>query len=424
MYTLKKGIRSGAKLVPPIGRLLAQRDALVQEVQSLRSLLQASQAPGARGAKGTEAGGGDAGGVNLDPLAFSPLWMVQATPGLTAGETCDDAIMVERVLRAYKASLSTAALVKPSANWETIYHERQLPIHKVIVGGDVAAATALLRRPGDSNLFWGFDGLVGEYVKSYKSSAESALYSAKLSQDHLTRAAEDIGALRYGNPEMPGSMRTRSTEEVVAALEKELGCEIRFPNPYPDEVGVQTSRGIASYRAVHALFQAWRIRQLVHGIDKPRVLELGGGLGRTAYYAHMLGVTDYTIIDLPFTGLSQGYFLMRTLGEDQVALEGEQQNDVAGKVKILNPTSFLESSRQYDLIVNVDSLTEMGRATAERYWTRIQAATPVFLSINHEGNAFTVKDLIDRSSERIAKSLRHPYGIRRGYAEEIVHFRT
>ena len=152
------------------------------------------------------------------------------------------------------------------------------------------------------------------------------------------------------------------------------------------------------------------------------MLELGAGLGRTAYYARQMGIIDYTIIDLPFTAVSQGYFLMRTLGGDQVLLQGEYRGDASGKVKILNPTAFLESSGSYDLIVNIDSLTEMSRRMAEQYWRRIEASTPLFLSINHEANEFMVRDLID-GSVCVTGRHRHPYWIRKGYVEELVSFR-
>jgi hypothetical protein len=36
-----------------------------------------------------------------------------------------------------------------------------------------------------------------------------------------------------------------------------------------------------------------------------RCLEIGAGVGRTAYYAHWLGMQDYTIVDLPTALIGQ-----------------------------------------------------------------------------------------------------------------------
>ncbi|HYA19845.1 MAG TPA: putative sugar O-methyltransferase [Burkholderiales bacterium] len=361
-------------------------------------------------------------GRSFEALLHRPYDALNAIPGRSLGETCNDSAMIARLLKAYQAA-TAAKSVAPSAVWKMIFKTRLLPLHQILVNGDVEAVSALLQRPGDNDLFYGFDNLFRDMVNSFKDSSALEMGHAKWCQDYLVRVAEAVGALRIENPErvpIP-TYGTKPNDEILEAIENAVGCEIWFPNPYPDEFGLETKRGIASIRAIHAIYQAWRIRELVRHLQNPRVLELGAGLGRTAFYARQLGIRDYTIIDLPLTGVSQGYFLMRTLGEDQVSLEGENHSDSSAKVKILNPTAFLESTVNYDLIVNIDSLTEMDRRTAERYWNRIEASASLFLSINHEANEFAVKELIDRSS-RVTGRHRHPYWIRHGYVEELVSF--
>jgi hypothetical protein len=99
------------------------------------------------------------------------------------------------------------------------------------------------------------------------------------------------------------------------------------------------------------LYQAWRLKQLSeqYGV---RVLEVGAGLGRTAYYACRLSVESYTIIDLPFTNLSQANFL---------SLYNESHTKRA--IRIL-PISEMETFDDFDIFANVDSLTEMGKASS------------------------------------------------------------
>ena len=74
-------------------------------------------------------------------------------------------------------------------------------------------------------------------------------------------------------------------EVILRDLDTAFGFAIHFPNPYPDEVGLKTSRGVASYRAVQGLYQAYRVAELVRDRPAARVVEIGGGLGRTAFYA-------------------------------------------------------------------------------------------------------------------------------------------
>jgi hypothetical protein len=195
-----------------------------------------------------------------------------------------------------------------------------------------------------------------------------------------------------------------------------------FPNPFPNEYGIESRRGVISHRAVDALYQAWRVgRLLEESMGGRRVLEIGGGLGRTALYARTFGVVDYTIVDLPLTAVSSAYFLGRILGPDTIALFGEDIPDSAQRIKIVPPDAFLSGADRYSLVLNVDSLPEVGRGTAERYLREIGARTPLFLSINHEANDFTMRELLETQGNAATVD-RFPYWMRRGYTEELVRF--
>jgi SAM-dependent methyltransferase len=208
------------------------------------------------------------------------------------------------------------------------------------------------------------------------------------------------------------------TEDVLAELDKAC-TPFSMPNPFTNEHGVGSSRGVISYRVPQALYQAWRMKQLLDGIQNPRVLEIGAGLGRTSFYANELGIKDYTIVDLPITTVAQAYFLGRTLGEENICLDGEQFADAQNRAKIVLPETFLAESKTYDLVLNVDSLTEMDFSVAKAYWDKIKISTNTFLSINHEANKFRVRDLLfeDLHSLVVHRGL---YWMREGYAEELI----
>jgi hypothetical protein len=147
------------------------------------------------------------------------------------------------------------------------------------------------------------------------------------------------------------------------------------------------------------------------------VLEIGAGLGYVAYYASQLGIHDYTIVDLPMTNAAQAYFLGRSLGEDRLVLEGEEPDRARAAVKIGPPRGIHEEATAFDLALNVDSLTEVGASAADDYSDRILKLAPAFLSVNHEANAYTVRDLF---AARGAVIERFPYWLRAGYVEEII----
>ena len=157
----------------------------------------------------------------------------------------------------------------------------------------------------------------------------------------------------------------------------------------------------------------------MRGLSAPGIVEIGAGLGRTAYYAWQLDIRDYTIIDIPMSGVAQAYFLGRTLGEKAIRLFGEEEGP---GIRILPPAAFLAAADRYDLVVNVNSLTEMARETAVSYVDQIERRADLFWSVNHEANAFCVRELFSPSAA--AHVTRTPYWLRPGYVDEVLDLRA
>jgi hypothetical protein len=234
--------------------------------------------------------------------------------------------------------------------------------------------------------------------------------------DAIDRLAQSVGAARMTNPEAPLFYHEPpNIEALLDRIEAATGLRLLFPNPFPDEFGITTSRGIASLRAVFAIYQAHRLQQEIRASAQCDVLEIGAGLGRTAYYAAKSKISAYTIIDLPLANAAQAYFLGRTIGQDRISLAGEKARP--GQVTILPPSS-LTTLTQVGVMLNVDSLTEMDRSSAEAYVHFAKENAERFISINHEANRFTANEVI-RALWPAAKIMRYPHPMRDGYVEEI-----
>ena len=82
------------------------------------------------------------------------------------------------------------------------------------------------------------------------------------------------------------------------------------------------------------------------------------------------------------------------------------------------PSSFFNSKEQYDVVVNVDSLTEIGLEAAEKYISEIAHRSKFFLSINHEENEFTISELV-KNFPNFLKLSRKRSWMRKGYVEEL-----
>jgi hypothetical protein len=365
----------------------------------------------------------------------------------TALPPADDLALTRRIIAAYRAAVLTpldisepltrriiagcrAFFISPlnfcllsplsflKSAWLNEFAELKRDVHDALMGDDEAAVRALLRDPGRTDLFYGFENLTRSIAPSHvdeeifpRADKEQTIEGMFELLSRLCEARE----CRLTHPDGPMVERPPGIDAMFAALDKSFGGRFDFPNPFPGEIGLSTSRGVASYRALQAVYQAGRIVDLLTGGDAPRVLEVGAGLGRTAYYAWQFGIRDYTIIDIPISAVAQANFLGRTVGEQHIQLYGETK---AAGIRILPPAAFLNVDDRYDLIINVDSLTEMNPATAYRYVKEIEKRSSVFWSVNHEENSFKVSDLF---SPRIANEVvRTPYCMRIGYVEELL----
>ena len=335
----------------------------------------------------------------------------------STGTTADDGVLIDRIIEAYRRSAPTAAADVESL-WGSFFHELHGEIHTALIHGPRSRVEEILRNPATSDLFYGFDSLSRVLLCNPRVVE---LEAPALALDGLLRFAEAVGVCGLDNPERYNIRRPPHTDvnAVLRELDSALGVSLPINNPYPREFGAVTGRGVLSYRVPQAMYQAWRLREMTVGLKSPRFLEVGAGLGRTALYANVLGLADYTIVDLPITAVAQGYFLGRTLGLDRVTLDGEPRRP--GAVAIQTPQAFHNDTSHFNVVLNADSLTELDTAVARDYWAAFQRRADCVLSINHESNPFTVRDLIVESGPH-ARVTRFPSWMRRGYVEEEVDF--
>jgi hypothetical protein len=277
-------------------------------------------------------------------------------------------------------------------------------------------AADFLRFPCSNNFFYGFDSLFASYTEKVMGSHGSQAAEAQLVRSAIDRLARSLAILRTPNPEAPGHrpMEGMDVESILSRIGLNLGFNISFPNPYPDEFGIATSRGIASLRAVFALYQAALTRSLSLLCKNKSALEIGAGLGRTAYYAYMAGVTEYFIVDLPLANAAQAYFLGTSLGEHKIRLASEFH---PAPIHIATPADLNKFTP--GIALNADSLTEMDRSFAKQYVGFARERAEIFISINHEVNEFTARNIIDDEILN-AFVMRYPHPMRDGYVEDIV----
>jgi putative sugar O-methyltransferase len=348
------------------------------------------------------------------PVAFS-----------TGSAFTDDTELVSRILSAYKYAVS-AFDGHGDSMWADIAR-RSDGLHSELLKGQIDAVAGQLRYPVTNDLLLGFDETNKTHYSAHKARDKPAREAwGRLIHYRLIRLAEALSAIRVWYPESPHldlNSRDISIEFLFKALDEKFGFEVDFPNPYPGEFGLKTTRGIVDHRALFAIYQAWRLSTFASKNGRTRVLEIGAGTGRTAYYARKFGLFDYTIVDLPLANVAQANFLGRLLDPSLLVLSNEEDDASRyDRIRIFGPRWFSESSERFDVVLNADSLTEIDRTQAAAYFMTIARRADVFVSINHEVNSFRVCDLplLAGIPTRFSK---YPFWLRDGYVEELFFFR-
>ena len=363
-------------------------------------------------------------------VQFHPQWDRLSSPvaynraRLATGD--EDRRLVTRIIEAYCRTVDENFYGDDSM-WQQ-FRQHQGAVHDALVQHDVSAVTQILRHPDRSDLLYGYemyrfaDGQPAEHGTAYLLvHQDTAQECANLTMDLLVRLAEGLGVVPLENPEgkygvLWGTNLRLDPEDVVRRVEEHVGFALPIVPAQSGLAGLAVREGMVNGRTMPAAYIAHRVGQLLgHGTG--RVLEIGPGLGYTVVYADRLGIKDYTVVDLPMTNVAQAYFIGRTVGEERIVLEGEPGQDRDDAIKIRTPTVLREQQRHFDLIVNVDSLTEVGRERAAEYARWIYRSAPLFLSVNHERNEFTIGEMFEALGAVVE---RFPFWLRNGYTEEII----
>lgn len=328
-----------------------------------------------------------------------------------APNSVDDGDLVHRIVDARKLSLQEFD-GHGTSFWGS-FDARHAEFKEAFASNDISKLGRLLRNPAKTELFWGFDDLASPFVKARKESPDQCAAGAQMIYDSLEQVAIATGSIRLPYPPQ-GKLRSGlSAEEILAKLDATFCFKVDFPNPFESEFGLSTSRGVASDRAIQSIYQAWRIKQISIHVNGTRIVEVGAGLGRNAYYARKFGIEQYTIVDIPTTQLAQSYYLGRIIGSDTVSMCGEPDR----AIRLRSPAWLHNTKEPFDVMLNVDSLTEMDRNHALAYVKFAKANSAAFISINHEFNDTTVLNLAEQAG--ISAISRSPYWPRPGYVEEI-----
>lgn len=333
----------------------------------------------------------------------------------------------ERLIAAYHLSIESSNFTnyvrKENDLWTGIVEKELADLIVILNNKDAVALVAYLMHFGESYTWFGglcfsLDGY------NYLNKADKNVAISYF--DKLICLAEAVGAITHENPEQGpwGEHVKLDVDTLTQLIERETGTSLQVPGGIVPVTGIASTIGPIHYRHLNAYYAAWRVRSLA-GSGDAAVCEYGAGNGIAAFYAHKMGVSSYTTLDLPITNVFSGWFLINALGGDQVHLQGEPV--VQQGVSILPSWKCADiKANAFDVVLNQDSFPEIDKTLLLSYFEIIQKTSKkYFLSINHE----TESPMADVKHSNVSKILKHnphfalmsrsKYWIREGYVEEL-----
>lgn len=346
-----------------------------------------------------------------------------------------DEAIAARLIASYNAcKREEAAYPAIGADIWSAIRTLQAHFFTVLESGDPKALAAYLCNMSRHDATIGITQGDGEY-RWITTSPEYEHFKALLIKDRLVSFAEAVGAIRCECPEQGpwgGHLHT-DVNVLLHALEEYVGISLAPPEIDGGLYKIHAGKGLIHDRDLHSQFAGWSIREIAG--PNATVCEIGGGVGRAAYWAQRFGLGPYTIFDLPHVNVLQGYYLLKSLPMDQVRLFGETIDNPRVTV-----WPYFEKHRitagTVDIVFNQDSMPEIHRDAALDYLAWIRQISPRwFYSINQEAASAYTQSFWEPAGENDPKQnvvgalatkangfrrvMRAPYWLRKGYASEL-----
>lgn len=332
-----------------------------------------------------------------------------------------DIALSKRLLKSYKTAINFQKTKKQKDIWTDLASGNHKEFIEVLEEDDPKSLARYLLSMHARGIS---QGLI-QGKKEYEKLRASRIFRKFLgvnTKDKLVSLAEYLGILPFENPEQGvyGVNIYKNENGIVSEIEKKLGFEIATPDFENALLKLKLRKGSLHVRDIYALYTGIRVVEIVG--KKSKVAEIGGGVGKAAYYSYGLGIRDYSIFDLPYVNVLQGYFLLKAFPKS-VSLYGEEEK----AIKILPDFMFEKMpKKRFDLVLNSDSFPEISKAVVRKYLADIKKNTKKYLlSINQEGqsNFASIRQSIAgkmiEESGGFRREYRFPFWVRKGYVEEL-----
>lgn len=216
------------------------------------------------------------------------------------------------------------------------------------------------------------------YSKNYNNNDNNDIESLVLAFNYLLFKNDIISNITIENI-------NETINDNLKLLDLIFDININFNNFEYENICLMTNRGNLTVEKIYSLINLYYLQKSLGGsLKKKKIVEIGGDNGYTAYFAYMLGVSEYIIIDEEINNIIKFWNLSHYIGENNVSFFLEKKDTI---VKLYNNVHYEKLYfKNYDLIFNSYGLIKFGLKIAYNYFENFNKVSKFFLSINHEEN--------------------------------------
>ncbi len=324
----------------------------------------------------------------------------------------EDAQIAKRIITALKLALKDNKKQWTGDLWDRIQDERHTDFFRV--WEDPEKMAEYMNHMNERGITHGMGG--GSTGSTPFKDKRVRNSWGVMMKDILVSFAEATGAL----PNKIEENLYMDEVTILGEIEDTIGIRVTSPQIDGAQYKYKVGAWLFDMKELWSAYTAWRIFTLVG--RKASIAEIGGGIGKAAYYSSRFGFQNYSIFDLPMSNVIQAWYLIKS-GE-AVTLYGEEE--IPGTIRIM-PYWMFTPEQKYDITVNVDSFAEMDQSVVEGYLQTIKSNTSKYLlSINQEeetpygdGHKHTVVPWVVKMVGGLSLVHRFPFWLSRRYVEEL-----
>lgn len=257
----------------------------------------------------------------------------------------------------------------------------------------------------------------------FHNEGPAALRYLQRCWDVLLGVAEQSGAVSRSHPDFGHLYLGVPIDSLLEAVSAK--CNLRWPVWHGGAWGLASNIGVVHEQVLTGLYTAIKIHRKYPHFSSP-IMEIGSGAGYVSYWLYVMGHRNITVVDMPTVMVCHAYQLAVNLGADTFSLPNEPFRPPIMGIRFMTADQLNYDETEYDVIINVDGLSEYGPENMEFYLEFIARQGKSFYSVNEESryknygeeHLSVHHEIAEKWADRLVIEDRNIDWLRPGFVEE------